>query len=82
MNPVVTVRCFAGGAEAAGLSTESLPAGTVGELVDLMVDRHGPDLQRVLTRCSLLAGGVRVSDQTTTLADGATVDVLPPFAGG
>jgi len=47
-----------------------------------MVRSHGPGLQNVLARCSLLAAGLRVSDDATLLADGVTVDVLPPFAGG
>jgi molybdopterin converting factor small subunit len=36
----------------------------------------------VLARCSLVAAGIRVADDGTVLADGITVDVLPPFAGG
>lgn len=80
--PMVTVRYFAAAAEAAGVTTETLPAGSVGDLVASMVRSHGPGLQNVLARCSLLAAGVRVSDDATLLADGVTVDVLPPFAGG
>ena len=82
MIAMVTVRYFAGAAEAAGVTTETLPAGSVGDLVASMVRSHGPGLQNVLARCSLLAAGVRVSDDATLLADGVTVDVLPPFAGG
>jgi len=82
MSAMVTVRYFAAAAEAAGVATETLPAGSVGDLVASMVRSHGPGLQDVLARCSLLAAGVRVSDEATLLADGVTVDVLPPFAGG
>jgi len=46
------------------------------------VGAHGPGLQKVLARCSLLADGVYLPDDVTPLADGVTVDVLPPFAGG
>ena len=81
MNQVI-VRYFAGAAEAAGVETEALPAGSVGDLIAVMVGRHGPGLQKVLARCSLLADGVYVRDGETTLSDGVTVDVLPPFAGG
>ncbi len=81
MNHII-VRYFAGAAEAAGVETEALPAASVGDLIAVMVGRHGPGLQKVLARCSLLADGVYVRDEETTLADGVTVDVLPPFAGG
>jgi len=82
MSAMVTVRYFAGAAEAAGLATETFSAGSVGDLVASMAHRHGPGLQKVLAQCSLLAAGVRVSDDATPLTDGVTVDVLPPFAGG
>jgi molybdopterin synthase sulfur carrier subunit len=82
MIAMVTVRYFAAAAEAAGVRTETLQAGSVGDLVASMVRSHGPGLQNVLARCSLLAAGVRVADNATLLADGVTVDVLPPFAGG
>jgi molybdopterin converting factor small subunit len=36
----------------------------------------------VLAVCSFLVDGLAARDQTTALYDGATVDVLPPFAGG
>lgn len=81
MNHVI-IRYFAGAAEAAGVETEALPADSVGGLIAAMVDRHGPGLQKVLARCSLLADGVYVRDEETSLAEGVTVDVLPPFAGG
>lgn len=77
----VTVRYFAAAAEAAGTATETVDATTAGELRAAMVAAHGADLERVLTRCSLLADGVRLSDDAAPLT-GATVDVLPPFAGG
>jgi molybdopterin synthase sulfur carrier subunit len=79
---MVTVRYFAAAAEAAGVSVETLQGDSVVELIQAMVDAHGPGLQSVLARCSLLASGVRVSDDATPLSDGDTVDVLPPFAGG
>jgi len=82
MSGLVTVRYFAAAAEAAGVMTETLQAVTVGALVAAMVESHGPGLATVLARCSLLAAGVRVAEDATPLADGVTVDVLPPFAGG
>lgn len=77
----VTVRYFAAAAEAAGTSTATLPAGTADAVRAAMVAAHGADLERVLARCSLLADGTRVECGDPVPA-GATLDVLPPFAGG
>ncbi len=82
MSAQVIVRYFAGAAEAAGVEAEALSADSVGALRTAMVAQHGPGLAKVLGRCSLLANGVYVDDAVTPLADGTTVDVLPPFAGG
>ena len=77
----VTVRYFAGAAEAAGRTTEEVSATTAAELRRGMAASHGPALEAVLARCSLLGAGRRLADEDE-LVDGATVDVLPPFAGG
>ncbi|WP_298459874.1 MoaD/ThiS family protein [uncultured Cellulomonas sp.] len=81
----VTVRYFAAAAEAAGVASETLDdaaARTAGELRATMVAAHGPELGRVLGRCSLLAAGSRLVDDASPVPPGVTVDVLPPFAGG
>lgn len=75
------VRYFAAAAEAAGRQGESLAASTVAELRALMVERHGEQLERVLTTCSMLVDGV-AAEPETTLSATDVVDVLPPFAGG
>lgn len=82
MSGAVTVRYFAGAAEAAGTTSEVLVAATAGELRAAMVDAHGAELASVLERCSLLADGVRLDAPDARVTQGATVDVLPPFAGG
>jgi molybdopterin synthase sulfur carrier subunit len=74
---VITVRYFAAAAEAAGVDTEQLPDRVVA--ADL-VRRH-PGLADVLGRCALLADGVRLAPDQP-VPEGATLDVLPPFAGG
>ena len=79
---MVTVRYFAGAAEAAGTDKEQVSATSVGELIAVVVAVLGPGLQRVVEQCSLLAGGVYGRGPRLPLAEGATVDVLPPFAGG
>ena len=76
-----TIRYFAAAAEAAGRQQETVSALTVGELRSLLTERHGDDLARVLTRCSILVNGERSEDDAAVGA-GDVVDVLPPFAGG
>ena len=80
----VTVRYFAAAAEASGIEEEMLPASdagaTVGELRTLLVDRYGSAMARVLANGSFLVDGVVQRDGAAPL--GASVDVLPPFAGG
>jgi molybdopterin synthase sulfur carrier subunit len=59
-----------------------VPSGTtVAGLVDILAAR-GPELARVLRRCSFLCDEIAVRDEATELSDGQTIDVLPPFAGG
>ena len=77
---VISVRYFAAAAEAAGVDSEQLDAGPADEVRLAMVARH-PALAAVLSRCALLADGVRV-DGNDPVAVGVTLDVLPPFAGG
>jgi molybdopterin converting factor small subunit len=81
-DPTVTVRYFAGARAASGVDTEQLPAATLDELVGRIVDVHGDRLARVLTACSFLVDGTSTRDPAVSLAPGAVVDVLPPFAGG
>jgi molybdopterin converting factor small subunit len=78
---MATVRYFAAAAEAAGRESDVLDAETLAELRALMVERHGPQLDRVLRRCAVLVSGVRGED-STAVSDDDVVDVLPPFAGG
>lgn len=81
----VTVRYFAGARAAAGLPSEviELPAPvTVADLLAEATERHGEALARVLARCSFLLDEVAVHERSAAVADGASLDVLPPFAGG
>ena len=43
---------------------------------------HGDRLAEVLDRCSVLHSGRYVNEESTPIAAGDTIDVLPPFAGG
>lgn len=93
----ITIRYFAAARAAAGLTEEILPvvpadadgpddpAGrltSVGAVVALIAERHGPALTRVLPRCSYLLDEVAVHGPATPVRDGQVLDVLPPFAGG
>jgi molybdopterin converting factor small subunit len=78
----VTVRYFAGARAAAGVESQTASAATVAELVLGLADTHGERLGRILAHASLLVDGIAVHDRQSTLPDGATVEILPPFAGG
>jgi molybdopterin converting factor small subunit len=79
---VLTVRYFAGARAAAGRATETVAAGSLDDLVQMLADRHGEPLAVVLKAASFLVDGLRCHDRRAPLPDTATIDVLPPFAGG
>ncbi len=84
----VLVRYWAAAKAAAGLPDERYAAPTdLGDLLDAIRARHGSDsrLADVLRRCSYLVDEVSPGRRDATevaVLPGATVDVLPPFAGG
>jgi sulfur-carrier protein len=82
---VLTVRYFAAARAAAGVAEEKvLPetAGTLDALRSTLVEAHGASLAKILSIASFLVDGVSCRDGATVLPADATVDVLPPFAGG
>jgi molybdopterin converting factor small subunit len=79
---MVLVRYFAGARAAAGCAEEKVTAATLGDLIDVIGARHGDRLAVVLRASSFLVDGLAGHDRTAALPEGATVDVLPPFAGG
>jgi len=82
---VLTVRFFAAARAAAGVAEEKVPAEAAGTLEALratLVQSHGEALAKVLSIASFLVDGVAWRDATLALPADATVDVLPPFAGG
>jgi molybdopterin converting factor small subunit len=80
---VLTVRYFAGArAAAGGLRTETVTAGSVDELATVLTERHGERLTIVLKAASYLVDGLACHDRQSPLPADATVDILPPFAGG
>ncbi|UYO95882.1 MoaD/ThiS family protein [Microbacterium sp. M28] len=76
------VRFFAAAAEAAGREEQQITTDlTLGDLLAQLRVEHGAEFARVLDRCAIRVDGATV-DQRHPIAATATVDVLPPFAGG
>ncbi len=80
----VTVRFFAAARAAAGVESETIELPSGAQIADLVEGLKARDtgLATVLGRCSYLHDGVAVRDIAAELRDAATIDVLPPFAGG
>jgi sulfur-carrier protein len=83
----VTLRYWAAAKDAAGVAEETVAAETLAAALagaGAGTDRGGR-LREVLARSSFLIDGqpvgVRPPD-SVELADGAVIEVLPPFAGG
>lgn len=76
-----TIRYWAAARAAAGVPEEPYAGTTLSEVLSAAEARHGPELARVLRVASFLVDGVR-RDRGADLPDGATIEVLPPFAGG
>ncbi|WP_433792764.1 MoaD/ThiS family protein [Actinoplanes sp. CA-252034] len=80
---MLTVRYFAGARAAAhGTSSETVEAASLEELTRLLSERHGERLALVMKAASFLVDGLTCHDRAAALPSDATVDVLPPFAGG
>ena len=77
----VTVRFYAAARKAAGISEIQLEPASAMQIMDEAVKAH-PNLAQVLSQCSFLLNEVALHDLSTQVLDGATLDVLPPFAGG
>jgi sulfur-carrier protein len=79
---MVTVRYFAAARAAAGVPGEQAEAQTLGSLITTVRAGRGERFAAVLSASSFLVDGLVWRDREAPLPDGATVDVLPPFAGG
>ncbi len=77
---MIRVRFFAAAAERAGADVQERSETTLRTLQTALATEH-PALGEILPRCAVLVDGVR-RDEDVALPAGATVDVLPPFAGG
>jgi molybdopterin synthase sulfur carrier subunit len=83
---IVTMRYWAAAKEAAGVAEESVTADTLAAALAVIGGPQGAArLRQVLARSSFLVDGQPVGKravESVELADGAVVEVLPPFAGG
>lgn len=80
-----TIRYWAAARAAAGVEAEMFSAQTLNEALDTARAAHGADFARVLSVCSFLVDSEPVGRRehtTVALHEGATIEVLPPFAGG
>jgi sulfur-carrier protein len=80
-----TIRYWAAARAAAGTAEEPYRAATLADALAAARERHGGEFARVLSSCSFLVNGDPVGTRdhrSVELADGGTVEVLPPFAGG
>jgi sulfur-carrier protein len=83
----VTIRYWAAAKEAAGTSEEFVEADTLASALTTVLDGRPSDdrLRQVFARSSFLVNALPVrrdAHEETVLGDGATIEVLPPFAGG
>ncbi|MER5425449.1 MoaD/ThiS family protein [Streptosporangium roseum] len=79
-----TIRYWAAAKDAAGVAEEPFEAATLAELM-ANVTAGRDRLSQVIRRSSFLVDGNPVGKRahdTIVFADGTTVEVLPPFAGG
>ena len=81
MKPTVEVRLFAGARDAAGRSSDTFAAATVGDVVAQADQRYGPGFAALRATCRIWVNG-EPADDATGLADGDEVAVLPPVSGG
>lgn len=80
-----TIRYWAAAKAAAGVAEEPYDAENLAVALEAVRTRHSAELVRVLQRSSFLVDGDPVGTrghETVRLAEGGTVEVLPPFAGG
>jgi molybdopterin synthase sulfur carrier subunit len=83
----VLVRYWAGARAAAGRVEDTVPPGSLDEVLRAALQLH-PDndrLEKVVAICSVLVGDAPVGSRDHAGVDvpaGSVVELLPPFAGG
>src|SRR3569833_1696969 len=79
------IRYWAAARAAAGVAEEPYEAATLAAALSAAASGRASEFLRVLSRCSFLVDGAPAGTRypsAVVLTDGATVEVLPPFAGG
>lgn len=76
----VTIRYWASARAAAGCDSECFTGHRVGDVLEAAAAAH-TDLGAVLQVSTILLNGLAVT-ASQSLAEGSTLEVLPPFAGG
>jgi MoaD family protein len=75
------VRLFASAREAAGTTRDTLPGGTVGDVLDAARARYGSRFTDLLATCRVWVNGENATDDTPVGEDDE-VAILPPVSGG
>jgi len=78
---MAVLRLFAAAREAAGRTTDEIPATTVGDVLDEACRRYGDRFTAVLGTCRVWVNGQPADGATPVLA-ADVVAVLPPVSGG
>ena len=78
---MVTLRLFASIREIAGVNQIDLDAETVGEVVELAVEKFGLDFKSILPVCRIWVNGNPAKDDDKVF-DSDEVAILPPVSGG
>lgn len=78
---MATLRLFARAREIAGQSTDTMPSGTVDDVIAEAVRRYGPSFAELLPTCRVWLNGEAVPG-STLVTDQDEVAVLPPVSGG
>jgi MoaD family protein len=78
---MAVIRLFASVREAAGTARDTLPGGTVGEVLDAARARYGERFSGLLETCRVWVNGESAS-AGTPVAETDEVAILPPVSGG
>jgi molybdopterin synthase sulfur carrier subunit len=82
---MTVVRYFAAAKAASGVAEDAVEEGTLAQVLSSVRALHDERFSTVLSVCSFLVDGAPVGTrdpQTVVVGADASVDCLPPFAGG
>jgi sulfur-carrier protein len=78
---MAVIRLFASAREAAGTARDTVPGGTVGEVLEVARVRYGDRFSALLETCRVWVNGESASDDTV-VGEADEVAILPPVSGG